>query len=251
MNAIKMFSVFLFACFQVWAAPKTEVIISTAASLTDAMTELVQTYNSQQSKVKITPTFGSSGSLQKQIEQGAPSDLFFSASPKQMNKLQAQGLIINDSRTDLLENKVVLIAPQKSTLKGFQDLTSSKVKQIALGEPSSVPAGQYAKEALTFMKIYQSLESKAVFAKNVRQVLAYVEMGEVDAGLVYATDAAIGKNIKKIAEAPQGSHSPVIYPVALIQKEKPLPEAKAFLNWLSSDQAAKIFRKYGFSVITH
>jgi len=231
------------------SAAQTEIIISAAASLTDAMNELIAKYKTVAPNVTVTPTYGSSGSLQKQIEQGAPADLFFSASPKQMNALQDQKLIVAETRKDVLENKVVLVTPKDKTgISDFTDAGTAKIAQIALGEPSSVPAGQYAEQVFTSLGIYEVVKAKAVFAKDVRQVLSYVEAGEVDAGVVYATDAAISKGVTVSAVAPVGSHSPVIYPAALVSGSANPEVAKAFLAWLSGPDAALVFSKYGFSV---
>jgi molybdate transport system substrate-binding protein len=232
------------------AAPKTEIIVSAAASLTDTMNELIEMYKKVKPDVTVTPTYGSSGSLQQQIEQGAPVDIFLSASPKQMNALSKQGLILEDTRKNVVENKVVLIVPKSSKgITRFEDAATDKIKQIALGEPSSVPVGQYSEEVFTSLGILDKVKAKAIYAKDVRQVLTYVEMGEVDAGVVYATDAAISKKVTVIATAPEGTHKPVIYPAALVKTSAQPQVAKAFLAWLSSPEASKIFVKYGFAVV--
>lgn len=222
--------------------------ISAAASLKDAMAEIEQLYTQQQ-PVTITYNFAASGSLQQQIEQGAPVDIFISAAATQMDALQEKGLIITDTRKNILSNQVVLIAPKNSKLvSNFNDLTSARVQKIALGEPKSVPAGKYAQEVLTFFNIFNSIKQKIVFAKDVRQVLAYVETGNVDAGIVYITDAKIG-NVKIVAIAPENSHSLIVYPVAVIKASKNIDAAKEFVNFLSSKSANDIYQKYGFKKV--
>lgn len=232
------------------ATPKTEIIVSAAASLTETMNELIEMYKKVKPDVTITPTYGSSGSLQQQIEQGAPVDIFISASPKQVDALAKQGLILKDTRKNIVENKVVLIVPKSTKgITQFEDAATDKIKQIALGEPSSVPVGQYSEEIFTALGILDKVKPKAVYAKDVRQVLTYVEMGEVDAGIVYATDAAISKKVTVIATAPEGTHKPVIYPAAVVKTSAQPQVAKAFLTWLSSAEASKVFVRYGFTVV--
>lgn len=224
--------------------------ISAAASLTDAMEEIKAIYAKENEKIALTYNFGSSGALQQQIEQGAPADMFISAAPKQMDALQDQELIINDTRKDLLENKIVLIIPKEAQpLSSFEDLATDKVKKFAIGAPDSVPAGKYAKETLISLKIWDKVEPKLVLAKDVRQVLAYVETGNVEAGIVYQTDAQISEKIQIAAVAPDESHSPIIYPAAVLKSSKHANEAREFLEFLSGDQAQEIFEKYGFTVI--
>jgi molybdate transport system substrate-binding protein len=194
--------------------------------------------------------YGASGTLQLQIEQGAPVDVFLSAAPKQMDALAAKGLLLDGTRKDILRNEVVLVIPAKSTaqIASFQNLARPAVKQIALGEPVTVPAGFYAKQVLTSLGIYKAVNGKAVLAKDVRQVLTYVETGNVDAGIVYSTDALSSSKVKVVATAPENSHDPVIYPAAVIKDSKHPEAARAFLDYLSGSQARAIFQKYGFTL---
>lgn len=229
---------------------QTELIISAAASLTDAMNELIVLFKTEKPYVKVTPSYGASGALQTQIEQGAPADIFFSAAPKQMNTLIEKGLILEGTKKDMLENTIVLVTPKtKKDVTSFSDVGTNKIKQIALGEPKSVPAGQYAEQVFTSLKILEAVKAKVIYAKDVRQVLTYVEAGEVDAGVVYATDAAVAKNVTVAAIAPIGSHSPVIYPAAVVKATASPDAAKAFLLWLSGPQADAVFLHYGFMVL--
>jgi len=188
--------------------------------------------------------------LQRQIEQGAPVDIFISASPKEMDSLESQGLLLPSTRKNLAKNSVVLIVPAgTSQISGFSDLVKSSVKSIAIGEPQTVPAGRYAQEVLMHLKLYDQLKPKVVLAKDVRQVLTYVETGNADAGIVYATDAKISKKVSLVATAPQDSHSPVLYPGAVLRNSANPAAAKTFLEFLAGDTARGIFEKFGFVTI--
>jgi molybdate transport system substrate-binding protein len=175
-----------------------EITISAAISLKDALEKIKDDYGRKEPGVKITYNLGSSGNLQKQIEEGAPADLFISAGVSQMDQLAEKGLIDDSSRMTLLSNELVLITPENGPdIKDFSDLAGSAVKKIALGLPETVPAGKYARETLTNLKLWERLQPKLVTANNVRQVLTYVETGNVDAGFVYRSDALIGKKDRK------------------------------------------------------
>lgn len=223
--------------------------VSAAASLRDAAEELKALYAAKQPNVKITYNFAASGPLQKQIEEGAPVDLFISAGKTQMDALAAKGLIVDASRRDLLGNDLVLIAGKDSTISGFEGLADKSVGKISIGTPDTVPAGQYAREVLTALTVWDKIQPKLVLAKDVRQVLTYVETGNVDAGLVYRSDAVNGKNIRVIAVAPAGSHRPIVYPVAIIKSTRHPKEAEEFALFLSSDEAAAVFTGHGFKPI--
>jgi molybdate transport system substrate-binding protein len=229
---------------------KADLTVSAAISLKDALDETKQLYTTANPSVSIATNYGASGTLQLQIEQGAPVDVFLSAAPKQMDALESKGLLLEGTRKDLLRNEVVLIVPKDSTLgiTGFRDLLKPEVKKVALGEPVSVPAGKYAQDVLTSLGIYDQVNAKAVLAKDVRQVLTYVETGDVDAGIVYKTDALSSAKVKVVVQAPADSHAPVIYPVAVIKASKNAEAAKAFEDFLSGPQARAVFEKYGFGV---
>jgi len=222
--------------------------VSAAASLKDVMQDIQSTYSQEQSQTNITYNFASSGSLQQQIEQGAPVDVFVSAARKQMNALEQKNLLLAGTRQDLLGNEAVLITGNAKIL-GFADLKQDQVKQVAIAEPKSVPAGQYGQEVLTTLNLFDTLRPKLVFAKDVRQVLSYVETGNVDAGIVYATDAKTSKKVKIVATAPKNSHAPIVYPVAVLQDSKQPDAAKEFVDFLSSDQAQAMFKQAGFITI--
>jgi molybdate transport system substrate-binding protein len=254
-KALRIVSVLLLStilCFGAGCAKQQEsknvtLTISAAASLKDSLNEVKELYKSENPNVTLVINYGSSGMLQQQIEQGADVDIFISAASKQMNALEKKDLIINDTRKDILLNDVVLIVPNtNSTITGFDDLVKDNVKNISLGEPKSVPAGQYAEEVFTKLGILDKIKSKAVYAKDVKQVLASVETESADAGVVYATDAKVSDKVKVAAVAPADSHSPVVYPAAVIKSSKQSDAAKNFMNFLVSDKAKAVFEKYGF-----
>lgn len=225
--------------------------VSAAASMTEAMQEVEVAYEAANPNVDITMNFASSGSLQNQIEQGADVDVFASASVGKMNALQDKGLILEDTRKNFLENKVVLIVPKDSTadITSFDDLATDKVNQIGIGEPDSVPVGQYSKQILTSLNLFDTIQSKVVFGKDVKEVLTWVETGNVDAGMVYSTDANVSDKVTVVANAPDDTHEPICYPAAVIKDSKNVDAAKAFVNYLYSSEAKPIFEKYGFTFI--
>ncbi|HKW88144.1 MAG TPA: molybdate ABC transporter substrate-binding protein [Candidatus Acidoferrales bacterium] len=229
------------------AEPASEITVSAAISLKDVLYEIAQAFREQDPSTIVRFNLGASGSLQFQIEQGAPVDIFISAAPKQMDALESEGQLLPHTRKNLVENQIVLIVPKgNSEIANFQDLTKPRVKLIAIGEPNAVPAGKYAQEILTHFGIYDELKPKFVEAQNVRQVLTFVETGNADAGIVYRTDATTSNKVAVIATAPDDSHSPVIYPVAVIKRSQDISKAKAFVNFLLGSKASEVFRKYGF-----
>lgn len=226
------------------------LMISVASSLQDAIADIGDLYNQQVPSVKLTFNFGSSGSLQQQIEQGAPVDIYISAAERNMDILESKNFLLDNTRQNLLKNEVVLITSKKNTdIKGFSQLNKDFIEKIAIGAPDSVPAGQYAQEVLNSLKLSKSLEEKFIFAKDVRQVLAYVETGNVEVGMVYSTDAQISKQVKIIEKAPSNSHSPIIYPMAIVRDSKQPKQAQDFMEFLLSNQVKKIFTAYGFTTV--
>jgi molybdate transport system substrate-binding protein len=240
---------FLCAAGSVNAQPSKEVTISAAISLKNAFEEIGKLFESRNAGTKVVFNFGASGDLAKQIEGGAPVDVFASAAQKDMDQIDTKGLIDNATRANFVKNTVVLIQSAASTLeiKGFEDLLKPEVKMISIGNPQTVPAGKYAQEVLTYFKTWEGVSNKLVLAENVRQVLDYVTKNEVDAGVVYSTDAAVqaGKIII-VATAPAASHKPVVYPVAMVKNSKNEATAKAFITMLKADQGMNILKKYGF-----
>ena len=227
-----------------------QLTISAAASLQDVMKAVKPLYEEAYPDREIVYNFASSGSLQRQIEQGAPVDVFISAAVDKMDTLQDKDLILTETRRDLLKNQMVLVTQEGNktnlNITDFNDLTTEKVNLIALGEPKSVPAGKYAQEVLVSFNIADKVNSKAVYGKDVRQVLNYVATGNVEAGIVYRTDAEISDNIEIISIAPEESHSSVIYPIAVI-KDSDTPEiGKELIEFLTTEKAQAIFEEYGF-----
>lgn len=231
-------------------AQTIELTVSAAASLTDVMNELFTLYRPSGYQAAFMPNYGASGTLQTQIEEGAPADLFFSAAQKQMNALEEKGLLLDGARKDLLQNKVVLIVPKGNAagIASFAD-AAEKAKTIALGEPKGVPVGQYSEEIFTSLGLLDQVKTKAAYGSDVRQVLTWVESGEADCGVVYATDAAASADCAVVCEAPEGSCKPVVYPAAVLRDSQNPQAAKAFLDFLSTDEAKAVFEKYGFTAL--
>lgn len=227
-----------------------EILVAAAASLKNAYEEeLIPMFQEKYPNVTVKGTYDSSGKLQTQIEEGLEADVFMSAATKQMKALDEEGMIDSDTITDLLENKIVLIVPAGSDagLETFEDIADAA--SIALGDPASVPAGQYAQEALTSLGIWDSIQDKVSFGTNVTEVLNQVAAASADAGIVYATDAAsMADQVTVIAEAPEGSLSAkVIYPVAVVKDSAHADSANAFVEFLKTPEAMAVFESYGFS----
>ncbi len=224
-----------------------KLVVLAAASLKNSLADIKTVYEGEHTKVSLTFSFGSSGALQQQIENGAEADIFLSAATKQMDALQEKGLILEDTRRNFLQNEVVLIAPKGTvTVNDFSDLTSEKIAQIGLGEPKAVPAGQYADEVLTTLELKDKIKGKVVYGNDVKEVLAWVETGNVDAGIVYSTDAKASDKVQVVKSAPEGSHKPIYYPAAVLKGSKHTEAAREFTEFLYSSEAKSIFEKYGF-----
>lgn len=231
---------------------KTEPVtlkLAAAASLEYAFNEkLIPLFEKENPNVKVEGSYDASGKLQTQIEQGMDADIFFSAAMKQMDNLTKEDLIASATKTDLLENKLVLIVPKNNPAKieKFSELT--KAKTLAIGDPASVPAGQYAQESLTNLKLWDSVADHLSQGSNVTEVLNWVADSSAEAGLVYATDAKMNKNVTVVATAPQSNlKEPVVYPVAMVKKSQHPKQAKAFLKFLQTKKAQTIFSDYGFT----
>jgi molybdate transport system substrate-binding protein len=230
------------------AVKPAPVTVSAAISLKGALDQLGREYERDHPGAKITFNYGGSGTLQQQIEQGAPVDLFFSAAQKQMDALQTAGLILNDTRHNIVANDLVLIAPSDSdNIHTFQDLAKSMVKTVAIGELATVPAGMYAQQTLEHLGLWDAVQKKAVYAKDVRQVVTFVATGNADAGLVYRTDAQTSPKIRTIFTAPPNAHDPIVYPAAVLKNSKAPEAARAFLEFLETPHALQIFKTYGFN----
>ena len=229
---------------------ETEILVAAAASLKNAYEdELIPMFEEQYPGVTVEGTYDSSGKLQTQIEEGLEADVFMSAAVKQMKALDEEGMIASDTIVDLLENKIVLIVPAGSDSKIDSFEKIGDAASIALGDPESVPAGQYAKEALTNLNVWDSIQDKVSFGTNVTEVLNQVAAASADAGIVYATDAAsMADQVTVVAEAPEGSlEKKVIYPVAVVKATAHEDAAKAFVDFLQTPEAIKVFEAYGFT----
>lgn len=246
----RLYSIIMAAGVWLWLPPlvySAEITVSAAASLTDALKQIAANYE-KQSGDKIIFNFGASSLLARQIEAGAPADIFFSADEVQMDGLAKGGLIDTATRKSILGNSLVVIVPNQSALriKSANDLTNAAVKQIALADPKAVPAGVYAKAWLEKLQLWPAINPKVVPTENVRAALAAVASGNVDAGVVYKTNAAISKNVKIACEVPRANGPDISYPMALVKGSSQPEAAKKFLNYLSSKEAGQVFTRYGF-----
>ncbi|MBW4558895.1 MAG: molybdate ABC transporter substrate-binding protein [Trichormus sp. ATA11-4-KO1] len=231
------------------AQSNANLLVSAAASLQEALAEIKPLYQQSKPNINISYNFGASGALQQQIEQGASADIFISAASRQVDTLEQKGLLVPGTRTNLANNRLVLIVPKNTVaITSFDNLADAKIKKIAVGEPRSVPAGQYADQVLQKLGIFNQVKSKLVLGNNVRQVLAAVESGNADAGLVYVTDAKISHKVKVVVAADDKYHSGIVYPMAVIKSSKNVPAAKEFIEFLSGNQAKAVLAKYGFIV---
>ena len=238
-----------FACLLIGCSGE-ELFIFGAMSLTDALTEVTQRFGAERN-VKVYCNFAGSSTLQRQIEKGAPADVFISASPKQMDALQQLGFLYNGSRREILSNRLVLVAPvnRSVSLTDVGLIAGDSIGRIAIGEPNSVPAGIYGREALAQLGVWDAVQPKLIPTTDVRSTLAYVESGEVDVGIVYRTDASISKEVRITYQFPESSHTPIVYPAAVLRDTGNKVLAKAFLEYLQTPEVTAIFAKYGFSVV--
>src|SRR5262245_44687636 len=231
------------------AAPAQEMTLSVAISMKDAVEELGRTFTGRQPGVTLRYNFGSSGELQKQIEAGAPIDVFVSAAQRQMDELDEKGLIVKDSRRNFARNVLTIIKPTDSRLdlSKPQDMLDARVGRIVIGNPKTVPVGQYAEESLRALGLWDRLQPKIVLAENVRQALEYVTRGEVDAGFVYTTDAATRTDRVKEAFRPgEETYRPVIYPVAVVASSRQPALSRAFIELLGSAEGQTVLARLGF-----
>jgi molybdate transport system substrate-binding protein len=225
------------------------ITVAAAISLKEALVDIAQSYKTDTGE-SVQFTFASSGQLMAQVKNGAPIDLFISAAARQVDDLAKANAIDDNTRRIIAGNDLVLIVPAnaKSPPTSFKDLADPKHRRIALGEPRTVPAGEYAAQALAALKLTDAIKSRTVYANNVRQVLDYVERGEVAAGLVYATDAkAAGDKVRIIDRAPPDTHTPITYPAAVVSASKQKDAAQKFLTYLTSARAQKLLATHGFT----
>jgi len=225
----------------------SELTVSAAASLQEALEDVRETYSTQHPDINLIYNFGGSGSLQQQISQGAPVDLFISAAQDQFDTLQAKKLIDQQHTVKLLKNELVLITHKDNkNLLSSTSLTDAVISRIAIGTPETVPAGMYAKQAFVSLGLWEKIEPKLIPIKDVRQVLTYVETGNVEVGIVYKTDAMISDQVRIIPFEKEAQHDPILYPAGVISGSKHKEEASKFLEFLRGKEATEIFEKYGF-----
>jgi molybdate transport system substrate-binding protein len=239
--------VFLLQLFPVAASAET-VYLSAAASMTDALKEIITGFNAGHPETKIQTNFGSSGSLAKQIDQGAPADIYISANPEWMNYLVEKRLITPESNRIFAYNKLVFVGAKRLTPLILEKL--AELERIAIGSPQSVPAGQYARQALEHAEVYAALEQgkKLVIAKDVRQALLYADRGEVDGAFVYQTDALLARNAEILFTVPDELYDRVAYPLGLTVTGAKNASAKALYEYMKSAETEVVLKKYGFKV---
>ncbi len=224
---------------------RVELLVAAGAGLTAALSELGPLYERHNPAVRVVTTFGSSGSLAEQIKRGAPIDAFISASVTHMDTLTRIGMVDGDATRVIASSELVLIVPEKSSSPvSFKDLAKASVARVAIGEPSSVPAGAYAEQTLRALGLLDQIRGKLVFAKDVRQAAVWAAAGEADAAIVYPS-AIAGLRVRIVERAPEQSHQPIAFPGSVVSASKNRAEALAFLNWLSSPEASAIFARHG------
>jgi molybdate transport system substrate-binding protein len=249
-KSLSVSAIFLaLSCLQTngWAG---EILVSAAASLTDVLNEISKDYQSK-SKNTVRFNYGPSSGLARQIDEGAPADIFFSADLPQMDNLDKKGRLEPGTRKNLLSNQLVIIVPADSKLviSSPKDLLKADVKRIALAEPSSVPVGVYTSKYLTDEGLWDQVKPKIVPVQDVRATLASVESGNVEAGFVYKTDAAVSKKVKSVYEVPIDKGPKITYPVAIVKESKRKDAARDFMSYVQSPTAKDAFKKYGFVVL--
>ncbi|EMN7235336.1 molybdate ABC transporter substrate-binding protein [Vibrio parahaemolyticus] len=226
----------------------TDLKVYAASSMTNAIDEIAQDFK-EKYDVTVTPVYGGSSSIARQIINGAPADVFISANTKWMDYLVDEGVIDSDNVTNLVRNSLVLIAPQSSSLAvfNFADAKAWEAalngRRLALGNPTSVPAGMYAKESLTTLGVWKEIQTKVAPAKNVRLALALVERGEAPLGVVYKTDAQLTSKVKIVGEFASDTHAAIVYPAAVVNDST---ESRQFFQYLKSEDAKRVFAHYGF-----
>jgi molybdate transport system substrate-binding protein len=227
-----------------------ELTVHAAASLADAMKEIGTAYEKSSSD-KLQFNFGASSLLAKQIEQGAPADLFFSADEAKMDDLEKKGLLLERTRKSLLSNSLVIVTALKTDIrpKSAADLTKPEYKKLALAEPQSVPAGIYAREYLQKIGLWDAVKEKVVPTENVRAALAAVEAGNAEVGIVYKTDAMISKNVKVAVEIPASEGPKISYPIAVLKSSQQPEKAKKFADYLADSAAGAVFERFGFVLV--
>jgi molybdate transport system substrate-binding protein len=231
--------------------PSTEeskLFISAATSLSDVLNDIVEAFESAHPYINITVNYGGSGTLSQQIQQGAPVDVFLSADQMQMDLLEEQELILSGTRTDFTENRLVMIGEAENAweVDSLEELPSLDINNLAIGNPDSVPAGNYARDALMASNVWEDVSKQLIFAKDVRQALTYVESGNADIGFVYYTDAMKSDNMEILLDIDASLHEPISYPAAVMTNSTSSKEAEDFIDFLTSETAEEIFQTHDF-----
>ncbi|MCC6485158.1 MAG: molybdate ABC transporter substrate-binding protein [Armatimonadetes bacterium] len=226
------------------------LLVSAASSLTETLPEIVRSYEKSHPRVRVQMNFGSSGSLQRQIERGALVDVFLSASRTQMDALQKKRLILSSTRTDFADNEIVLVAQKDSTeIRKWTDLHRAGISYVAISDPDTVPSGEYARQTLRKLGLWVDLQPRLVLGENVRQTLAYVQQKSVDAGVVFASDLRIARGLRLIARAPSRTHAPIVYTAAVTKSSRQPEQATAFARFLKSASAQATLKRFGFKPV--
>lgn len=229
-------------------AQETVLTVSAASSLQDVMEDIAHAFQEDHPTIDIRLNLGASGSLSEQIEQGAPVDLFISASAEKFHELTEQKLI--EEQANLARNELVLIVPVESDgqVQQFHDLTAGHVEKVAIGTIAVVPAGTYGKQALEYYEVWDRIEKKVVYAKDVRQVLTYVETKNAQAGIVYKTDALTSHKVKVVETAEEDSHDAIFYPAGIISRTEHPEDAALFFQYLTSEEVQNSWEAHGFAM---
>lgn len=243
------------------ALAERELVVFAAASMTEALNEIAANYKQVAPNITLVFNYDSSGTLKTQLLEGAEADMFISAGQKQMNEIdiaadpavntEGYDLVMQGTRFNLVANKLALVVPISADIgiSSFEDLASDSIRLIALGGPD-VPVGQYARDVLEYLGIWEKLITggKITFASNVKEALAQVELAAVDCGVVYSTDAATCEGVTVAAVAPEGSHTPVCYPAAVLKGARNVEAALDFAEYLKGEECAEVFERIGFAL---
>lgn len=234
------------------AQPLKEITVSAAISLNNAFEGFGKIFEEKHPGIKVRFNFAASGDLARQIEAGAPVDVFASAALKDMDDIDKKGFILSGTRINFAESSLVLVKPVMTDIRieSFEDLKKAEVKKMVIGNPKTVPAGRYAEEVLRYLNLWDVVKNKLVFAEHVRQALDYVARNEVDAAMVYSTDAIVRlKEVRIVMKAPGRSHQPVVYSIGVVQGTKNESSAKDFISLVLSTNGQNTLKKYGFETV--
>lgn len=231
-----------------WAsAAAQQLLVSAAASLTNVLPVIANQFQKEHSGITVRLNFAASGALVQQIEQGAPVDVFISAAQTQMDRLQEKGLVTTATRANICGDEIVVIAPRSSGMRDWQGLADGGIQRIAISDPASVPSGAYAMQTLQSLGLWDKLRSKFVYGENVRQTLAYIDGNNVDAAIVYLTDARVATRPMIVLPAPSGTHGQITFPAAVIARSREQAAAAMFVQYLLTPFAQNTLHDAGFA----